>query len=597
MKFTYETQGAITYLVCELDNTEKIDGLTLGMLSNNHIAGLAPVIYTEMDGLRYLKYNISAKVSCDQFFSGNMNKERTLRAFSNLLNAICSADEYMIDQNCFSVVPEHIFFNVSNCESALICLPVICDKDINADLVALFKKIVFSTQFDSSEDASYITQLITYINGSAFNVYGMKDLVECLKSGAYVPPVQNVNPAVNNNPAQPVAPVSSFDATISIDDMPGMMGNKPPATPPVQPQPQPAPQQFVQPPQPPVRPAVQPEPAPQFKPQTPPAPPIMKPQPQTPPAPQMKPQPQPQPAVPPQRPVSQTPAGRPITPAGAPQNGGMNRPPVQNGPGFAVPGKNGPGFAIPGQGKGPQGNQSAVPPTPAKQPQNDPKAAGDKKMSFFGLLANYNKENAALYKQQKAEAKAKKAENNKKPAQMPVQPAGNVPGGAPVNQQMNRPPVGAAPVPPYGNPSAQPYGNQSPVQPAVQPMPIQNSFNETTVLGPSMFGGETTVLGANPALPSPALIRVKTGERVNINKPVFRIGKEKSYVDYFIADNTAISRSHCNIHTENGEYFIEDTNSTNHTYINGQIVNSNTKTKIKAGDKVRLANEEFTFTV
>ena len=68
-------------------------------------------------------------------------------------------------------------------------------------------------------------------------------------------------------------------------------------------------------------------------------------------------------------------------------------------------------------------------------------------------------------------------------------------------------------------------------------------------------------------------------------------------MDYFIADNTAISRSHANIHTENGEYFIEDTNSTNHTYINGKLINSNVKTKIVSGDKIRLANEDFTFSI
>jgi len=134
-------------------------------------------------------------------------------------------------------------------------------------------------------------------------------------------------------------------------------------------------------------------------------------------------------------------------------------------------------------------------------------------------------------------------------------------------------------------------------QPAVRPVPVQNSFNETTVLSPGMMGGETTVLHAGPARPDPALTRVKTGERISINKPVFRIGKEKSYVDYFIGDNTAISRSHANIHTDNGEYFVEDTNSTNHTYLNGKLINSNEKVKLTNGDKVRLANEDFTFSI
>ena len=68
-------------------------------------------------------------------------------------------------------------------------------------------------------------------------------------------------------------------------------------------------------------------------------------------------------------------------------------------------------------------------------------------------------------------------------------------------------------------------------------------------------------------------------------------------MDYFIADNTAISRSHANIHTENGEFFIEDTNSTNHTYLNGKLIDSNIKNKLNNGDKVRLANEDFIFSV
>ena len=559
MNFTYETQGAITYLVCELGVSEQVDSLTLGMLTNNHIAGLAPVLYTEMNGQRYLKYNISAKVSADQFFTGTMNKQRALTAFQNILSAICSADDYMIDQNCFSVASEHIFLNVSSCEAALLCIPVTSDKDINPEVAALFKKIMFSTQFDNNEDATYITQLITYINsGASFTVYGLKDLVTKLQSGAstgvQMPPVQQapaMQQPVNIPPAQQApaaaASVSPFDSTISIDEMPAMMAQK-------QVQQAQAPSQNPQvhiAATPPVRPA-----QPQIQPQT----------------------------MPPAgaRPINNgAPAQNNKVPQGTvkPQTPPvMQKPPVQNGPGFAIPGQ------IPGAAK-PQ-----TPAAPAQKPQKKEEPAGEKKMTLFGLLSHYNKENAELYKKQKEEEKAKKAANAAKPAQKPVQPPVTaVPGGIPGQQA-------PAQRPPMGTPAQQQF-TQPQVQSQVQAVPVQNSFNETTVLSPSMMGGETTVLNVNPMMPDPCLTRVKTGERISINKPVFRIGKEKSYVDYFIADNTAISRSHANIHTENGEYFIEDTNSTNHTYLNGKLINSNVKTKLTNGDKVRLANEDFTFSV
>ncbi len=560
MNFKYETQGAITYLVCELEPADQLDNLTLGMLTNNHINGLAPVLYTEMDGHRFLKYNISAKVAVNQFFSGSMNKQRAMHAFQSILNALCSADEYMIDQNCFSVNPEHVFLNVSNCEAALVCIPVATERKINTEAAALFKQIIFNTQFDPNEDSGYITQIISYLNsGSNFTVYGFRDLVQRVVSGVSTPAqlasqMQQPTPPPQSNPVAP--PVSSFDSTISIDDMSASMGERPqhPVNQgtsvvnrqPIQPQPQ-------------IRRPVPVQPA-QSQSQ------IQKPV-----------MPQSPPAVP--RPQAPTP------------NAGVQRPPVQNGPGFAIPGQSNLGFAVPGQKK-PVAN--AVPAQQPPQPQQPGRAnagaQGDKKMSFFGLMMHYSKENAALYKAQK---EADKGQSKQKPAKPPKQPKQSK---QPQMQQMpgQRPGYPPQPGASLNAMPGQPVVPQE-TRPPVQPIPVQNSFNETTVL--SAIGGETTVLNEASISSGPYLTRIKTGERVYINKPVFRIGKEKSYVDFFIADNTAISRSHCNIHCENGSYFIEDTNSTNHTYINGKIINSNVKVKLSNGDKIRLANEDFTFSI
>ena len=126
------------------------------------------------------------------------------------------------------------------------------------------------------------------------------------------------------------------------------------------------------------------------------------------------------------------------------------------------------------------------------------------------------------------------------------------------------------------------------------------NFGETTVLGGAGGAiGETTVLGASSAKaapqPRPMLLRLKNNERINIDKPVYRIGKERSYVDYFIGDNSAISRSHANIITRDGKYFVMDTNSTNHTFVNGSMIQSNVEVPLEHGTMLRLADEEFEF--
>lgn len=93
------------------------------------------------------------------------------------------------------------------------------------------------------------------------------------------------------------------------------------------------------------------------------------------------------------------------------------------------------------------------------------------------------------------------------------------------------------------------------------------------------------------------MYRVLTNETFVINKPVFRIGKEKSYSDYFVANNNMVSRSHADVISRRGKYFIIDLNSKNRTFVNGIAIPPQQETEIHNGDSIRLANEEFEFRI
>ncbi len=123
----------------------------------------------------------------------------------------------------------------------------------------------------------------------------------------------------------------------------------------------------------------------------------------------------------------------------------------------------------------------------------------------------------------------------------------------------------------------------------------QGLSDGTTVLG--IEPGGTTVLGSEELYEDsyPYLVREKNGEKISINKPTFRIGKEKKYCDYFVADNSAVSRSHADIVTRVKRYYIIDLNSTNKTYVDGRAIPIEQELEIFSGTKIRLANEDFVF--
>ncbi len=63
------------------------------------------------------------------------------------------------------------------------------------------------------------------------------------------------------------------------------------------------------------------------------------------------------------------------------------------------------------------------------------------------------------------------------------------------------------------------------------------------------------------------------------------IGRDPENV--IVLDHTAISRFHCRISSENGQYFVRDLGSTNGTYLNGRRVNNE---RLSPGDELIIAN-------
>lgn len=138
--------------------------------------------------------------------------------------------------------------------------------------------------------------------------------------------------------------------------------------------------------------------------------------------------------------------------------------------------------------------------------------------------------------------------------------------------------------------------DQGGAKPQIPEMTEAQTISETTLLGAEDIGGTTVLGGDSIEEPTyPYLIREKTQEKVSVDKPSFRIGKESRYCDYFIANNNAISRSHADILTRENRYYIIDHNSTNKTYVDGKVVPVEKQVEIFTGSKIRLANEDFTF--
>lgn len=510
--FTIENQGTNSYLVYTLKADEQLDTLSLGMLSNNKISGFAPVLYTQLDEEKYLKYAITSKISLKQLFSSIISRDRLLTILANIIDALIVSDDYMLMLGSIVLDISSIYVDVSSYNVALICLPIMDKEVFDKDVKTFFKQILFNLQIDQNENTDYFSKIISYLNMEGDLL--LSDFKLFLLSFRADAPVAMGMSGVLNPIQMAAAQTAATQVKAAHPDAnPTVVG------------------------------AQQKQETSRTVPQA-------------------------------QMDTTKTVNAKHISDSEQLRKIQIQST-TQN-----------------------SGNADRISTTDVES-QTEPL---EKKKSFFSLFGHKDKKKET--EMTDVQPKEKKGKEKKIKEKKAVNGMGIAIPGMPEPAQS----IMEVPVPKKEVQRMEANISQSQsLQPSSMPQQFagenreyarpQVNFGETTVLNAGgAKAGETTVLSDLSYNNSqPYIVRLRNNEKIYINKPVFRIGKERNYVDYFIPDNTAVSRSHANIINKNGSYYLEDTNSTNHTYVNGTIISSGVQTPIKHGDKLMFANEEYEF--
>ena len=552
-EFKYENQGASSFLVYQLKEEDVLDNISLNMLTSNKAKGLASTNYMQMDTQRFIRYTITGKITANQFFARPVTKQSFMGIFKGITEAMVSAEEYMLDPACILLDLNQIYTDVSTGETECICLPVENEKE-QKDQREFLKSVMFQAQFENPEEGSYVTRILNYLN--SIPVFSSLDFLNLLTEMEREGKKDRtaLAPAAKESLQQGVAEFGNAVANSSVGG---------------------AAASFFE-----------------------------------------------------QSSLSQ---------AGALKQENAVEEVI---PDIPVPDD------IPKEERISlfyllqHYNNNRAKEYMAQQKQLKARKEALKKIEL--AKKGGKKKSAASFNLPGGKAKtASAAPKAKKPSsggfsfQVPGKESGkDKPGedlsgikslpNAPVNSQGNfagnpkvSAPVGAGMNIPKSNPSvgsgmnipkSNPSVAKGTLQPA-KPSPLFSNqqeavgnggrnFGDTTVLHSGFRGEETSVLNYTKAPDTPKqpyLLRIKNGERIPITGSIFRLGKEEKFVDYVIHDNEAISRSHANIISRNGQYFLQDNNSTNHSFLNGQQCVSNVELPLQDKASIRLGNEEFQF--
>ena len=89
------------------------------------------------------------------------------------------------------------------------------------------------------------------------------------------------------------------------------------------------------------------------------------------------------------------------------------------------------------------------------------------------------------------------------------------------------------------------------------------------------------------------LLDIENNTKNIISDSVYTIGKSDTCSLCVLSRH--ISRLHAQIQMRNGMYYVQDCNSTNHTFVNGRQIDAGINYKLNSGDEITFADRKFRF--
>jgi len=101
-------------LIYEIDENEKLDNVSIGMMKNNDIEALFPVDMITNDTKTQLKYQVGKAKSLNEYIKEELTKEDLLAVFENICKDMSCIEEYMLLEDQVILENDYIFVEGNN---------------------------------------------------------------------------------------------------------------------------------------------------------------------------------------------------------------------------------------------------------------------------------------------------------------------------------------------------------------------------------------------------------------------------------------------------------------------------------------------------
>ena len=179
-RFTAKNIGRERYLTYIMGEGMDFDEDVLDYCEENDIPEIVNIIYEEDDDFDYLTYDISGRMTVENYIKGVLDKEKVFMLLRNVATSMINIKEYALPMSYVILNKSFMYIDPDSLEIKFLYLPVESDASVSLEFKSFIRQLIANMKFNVDEDLAYVGQLLTYINSDNFNLRGLIGLIEAL---------------------------------------------------------------------------------------------------------------------------------------------------------------------------------------------------------------------------------------------------------------------------------------------------------------------------------------------------------------------------------------------------------------------------------
>ncbi len=192
LSFSYKNDAAASYLVVQMDSNSTLEQYQVEMIAHNPSPRILPFVIEQNNGEIYVRYNITSKLSLNQFLHRRkLTKNELLFILREIAETILGSKNYFLWEESFLLSKDYIYINPESLKVSMVYIPIVSEQNISEAFRNFVITLIANTvKLEDAGGDNYVIKILNYLKDQTFNIVEFRKLISEIYIGKDIDELQ-----------------------------------------------------------------------------------------------------------------------------------------------------------------------------------------------------------------------------------------------------------------------------------------------------------------------------------------------------------------------------------------------------------------------